>query len=318
MTVGAKHTLELMFNRTVSNRRSARSTLIHGGPGPIRSGPSSTRRPWPIPTRTRAINSAALHHERCRDRGVSAVPGDTWPMCALSHGQLCLDDQVDLDTLTAELLAGCDHQTVEPTASCSGCGRRSPRPDGQPWPESENQYGSRSACFLIPSAAGCLTRLTDHRDRRQGGGAGGAVMPDPQAGAPAAARASECAQAGERRQRSDLRPVRDHGGTPCCACYKPTSTLPTPRWPPRSNAPSFPASEWPSGWRSGSAGCSPAWGCWSRALAQRRDRRLSQLRGCCQGADTAVVVLSNTARSVGRLRLRLLKALASGAGQGGG
>jgi hypothetical protein len=31
-----------------------------------------------------------------------------------------------------------------------------------------------------------------------------------------------------------------------------------------------------------------------------------------------VVVLSNTARSVGRLRLRLLKALASGAGQGGG
>jgi hypothetical protein len=36
------------------------------------------------------------------------VPGDTWPMCALSHGQLCLHDQVDLDTLTAELLAGCD------------------------------------------------------------------------------------------------------------------------------------------------------------------------------------------------------------------
>jgi hypothetical protein len=42
------------------------------------------------------------------------VPGDTWPMCALSHGQLCLHDHVDLDTLTAELLAGCDHQTVEP------------------------------------------------------------------------------------------------------------------------------------------------------------------------------------------------------------
>jgi CubicO group peptidase (beta-lactamase class C family) len=61
----------------------------------------------------------------------------------------------------------------------------------------------------------------------------------------------------------------------CCAFCGPTSTLPTPRWPPRSNAPSFPASEWPSGWRSGSAGCSPArLGCWSRALAQRRDRRL--------------------------------------------
>ena len=116
---------------------------------------------------------------------------------------------------------------------------------------------SRSACFLIPSAAGCLTRLTDHRDRRQGGGAGGAAMP-PQVGAPAAARASECAQAGERRQRSDLRPVRDHGGIPCCACYGPTSTLPIPRWPPRSNAPSFPGSGRPNGWRSGSAGCSPA------------------------------------------------------------
>jgi D-alanyl-D-alanine-carboxypeptidase/D-alanyl-D-alanine-endopeptidase len=35
-------------------------------------------------------------------------------------------------------------------------------------------------------------------------------------------------------------------------------------------------------------------------------------------ADTAVVVLSNTARSVGRLGLRLLKVLASGAGQGVG
>jgi hypothetical protein len=245
-----------MFNRTVSNRRSARSTLIHGGPGPIRSGPSSTRRPWHIPTRTRAINSAALHHERCTDRGVSAVPGDTWPMCALSHGQLCLHDQVDLDTLTAELLAGCDHQTVEPTASCSGCGRRSPGPDGQPWPESENRYG-RSACFLIPSAAGCLTRLTDHRDRRQGGGAGVAAMPAPQAGAPAAARASECAQAGERRQRSDLR-----------ACSG-------PRWHPmlcllqanldrahtagsQIQRPQLPGLRVASGCRSGSAGCSPA------------------------------------------------------------
>jgi D-alanyl-D-alanine-carboxypeptidase/D-alanyl-D-alanine-endopeptidase len=34
----------------------------------------------------------------------------------------------------------------------------------------------------------------------------------------------------------------------------------------------------------------------------------------CQGADTAVVVLSNTARSVDRLGLRLLKALSSEAG----
>jgi hypothetical protein len=63
------------------------------------------------------------------------VPGDTWPMCALSHGQLCLHDQVDLDTLTAELLAGCDHQTVEPTASCSDCGRRSPARTGSLGPK---------------------------------------------------------------------------------------------------------------------------------------------------------------------------------------
>ena len=136
---------------------------------PIRSGPSSTRRPWHIPTRTRAINSAALHHERCTDRGVSAVPSDTWPMCALSRSQLCLHDQVDLDTLTAELLAGCDHQTVEPTASCSGCGRRSPPPGRAALARKREPVWSRSACFLIPSAAGCLTRLTDHRDRRQGG-----------------------------------------------------------------------------------------------------------------------------------------------------
>jgi hypothetical protein len=40
----------------------------------------------------------------------------------------------------------------------------------------------------------------------------------------------------------------------------------------------------------------------------------SQLRGCCQGADTAVVVLSNTARSVGRLGQRLVKALSEDAG----
>jgi hypothetical protein len=59
-------------------------------------------------------------------------------------------------------------------------------------------------------------------------------------------------------------------------------------------------------------------GCRSRALAQRRDWRLSQLRGFVREADTAVVVLSNTARSVDRLGLRLLKVLASGAGQGVG
>jgi CubicO group peptidase (beta-lactamase class C family) len=29
----------------------------------------------------------------------------------------------------------------------------------------------------------------------------------------------------------------------------------------------------------------PAWGCWSGAVAQRRDRRLSQLRGLCQGGQ---------------------------------
>jgi hypothetical protein len=41
------------------------------------------------------------------------VPGDTWPTCSLSPDQLCLHDQVDLDTLTAELLAVV-HQTVDP------------------------------------------------------------------------------------------------------------------------------------------------------------------------------------------------------------
>src|SRR5215207_898367 len=132
--------------RTYVQPKSIEQTFGQVNPNPWRPGTypirsHSTSRPWHIPTRTRAINSAALHHERCTDRGVSAVPGDTWPMCALSRGQLCLHDQVDLDTLTAELLAGCDHQTVEPTASCSGCGRQSPRPDGQPWPESENRYG---------------------------------------------------------------------------------------------------------------------------------------------------------------------------------
>jgi hypothetical protein len=152
------------------------------GRGSTRSGPSSTRRPWHIPTRTRAISSAALHHERCRDRGVSAVPGDTWPMCSLSPGQLCLHDQVDPDTLTAELLAVV-HQTVEPPASYSGCGRRSPARTGSLGPTARTgMVALRSACFLTPSAAGCLTRLTDHRDRRQGGGAAGAAMPAAQVG----------------------------------------------------------------------------------------------------------------------------------------
>jgi hypothetical protein len=127
---------------------------IHGGPGPTRSGPSSTRRPWHIPTRTRAISSAALHHERSTDRGVSAAPGDTWPMCYLSPGQLCLHDQVDLDTLTAELLAVV-HQTVEPTASCSGCGRRSPRRTGNLGPTARTgMVALRSACFLTPFGRG--------------------------------------------------------------------------------------------------------------------------------------------------------------------
>jgi hypothetical protein len=124
------------------------------GTYPIRSGPSSTRRPWHIPTRTRAINSAALHHERCTDRGGSAVPGDTWPMCALSRGQLCLHDQVDLDTLTAELLAVV-HQTVEPTASCSGCGRRSPARTGNLGPTARTgMVALRLACFLTPFGRG--------------------------------------------------------------------------------------------------------------------------------------------------------------------
>jgi hypothetical protein len=49
-------------------------------------------------------------------------------------------------------------------------------------------------------------------------------------------------------------------------------------------------------------------------VAQRRDQRVPQLRRLHPGTHTAVVVLSNTARSVDRLGLRLLKALASAAG----
>jgi hypothetical protein len=117
-------------------------------PGPTRSGPSSTRGPWHIPTRTRAISLAALHHERCTDRGVSAVLGDTWPTCSLSRGQRCLRDQVDLDTLTAKLLTVV-HQTVEPTASCSGCGACRPAWTGQPWPTARTgMVALRSACLL--------------------------------------------------------------------------------------------------------------------------------------------------------------------------
>ena len=119
---------------------------------------------------------------------------------------------------------------------------------------------------------------------------------------------------GKRRQRSDLRPVRDHGGIPCCASLANLD----PPYPAGLPGPTHPASPAPVGQTGGGrarlAARPPAWGCWSRALAQRRDQQRSQLRGCCQGADTAVVVLSNTARSVGQLSLRLLKALSEDAG----
>jgi hypothetical protein len=49
-------------------------------------------------------------------------------------------------------------------------------------------------------------------------------------------------------------------------------------------------------------------------VAQRRDQRLPQLRAAVPGAGTAVVVLSNTARSVDRLGLRLVKALSTSTG----
>jgi hypothetical protein len=174
---GAEQRLELVFDRSVSNTCSTGSTLIHGGPGPTRSGRSSTPRPWHIPTRTGAISSAALHHERCTDRGRSAVPGDTWPTCPLSRDQPCLHDQVDLDTLTAELLAVI-HQTVEPRRLALAAAAGRPARTGSLGPTARTgMVALRSACFLTPSAAGCLTRLTDHRDRRQGGGVGGAAMP---------------------------------------------------------------------------------------------------------------------------------------------
>jgi hypothetical protein len=48
-------------------------------------------------------------------------------------------------------------------------------------------------------------------------------------------------------------------------------------------------------------------------VAQRRDQRLSQLRGAARATGTAAVVLSNTARSADRLGLRL-KALPGSAG----
>jgi hypothetical protein len=196
MTVGAKYTLEPMFNRTVSNRRSARSTLIHGGPGPIRSGPSSTRRPWHTPDPNESDQLGCSAHERCRDRGVSAVPGDTWPMCALSRGQLCLRDQVDLDALTAELLAGCDHQTMKPTPS--------------------------------------------------------------QAGGPAAALASECAQSGERRQRSDLRACSGPRWHPMlCLLRANTDPAHTPL-ASQIQRTQLPGLRVAKRCRSDSAGCSPA------------------------------------------------------------
>jgi hypothetical protein len=48
-------------------------------------------------------------------------------------------------------------------------------------------------------------------------------------------------------------------------------------------------------------------------VAQRRDQRRS-FAAVARQTGSAVVVLSNTARSVDRLGLRLLEALASGAG----
>jgi CubicO group peptidase (beta-lactamase class C family) len=101
----------------------------------------------------------------------------------------------------------------------------------------------------------------------------------------------------------------------CCACCGLTSTLPRPPWRPRSSAPASPAAGGKAHrGRARLADRAPASGCRPRAVAQRRDQRLSQLVGAAREAGTAVVVLSNTARSVDRLGLRLLKALASAAG----
>ena len=239
------------------------------------------------------------------------MPGDTWPMCALSRGQLCLHDQDDLDTPTAELLAVV-HQAAEPAASCSGCGRRSPRPDRQPWPG--NRHGWRPACSLTPSTAGCLTRHTNHRDRRQGGGAGVAAMPGPSSRS--AGRRTILGAAHkprERRQRSDLRACSGPRRPPHnCAFYGPTSTLPTARLPLRSSAPQLPGLrvakrvEVGLGWLlarpPGAAG--PV--LWHNGGTGGFRSFLAFVRE----AHTAVVVLSNTARSVDRLGLRLLKALA--------
>jgi CubicO group peptidase (beta-lactamase class C family) len=98
-------------------------------------------------------------------------------------------------------------------------------------------------------------------------------------------------------------------------CYGPTSTLPTPRWPPD---PTHPASRPPSGQRvevglgwllarpPGAAG--PV--LWHNGGTSGFRSFVAVVRE----ADTAVVVLSNTARSVGRLGQRLLKALSEDAG----
>jgi hypothetical protein len=141
-----------------------------------------------------------------------------------------------------------------------------------------------------------------------------AAMP-PQAGAPAAALASECAQAGERRQRSDLRPVRDHGGTPCCAATGQPRPCPHPAGPQiqRTQLPRLRSAkrvEVGLGWLlarpPGAAG--PV--LWHNGGTSGFRSFVAVVRE----ADTAVVVLSNTARSVGRLGQRLLKALSEDAG----
>jgi hypothetical protein len=89
----------------------------------------------------------------------------------------------------------------------------------------------------------------------------------------------------------------------------------TARWPSRSSAHSSPGSRRPNGWGRARLAAHPsAWDCRPPVVAQRRDQRLSQLVGIARESGTAVVALSNTARSVDRLGLRILKALPSAAG----
>jgi CubicO group peptidase (beta-lactamase class C family) len=137
-------------------------------------------------------------------------------------------------------------------------------------------------------------------------------MPAPQAGAPATARASECAQAGERRQRSDLRACSGPRWHPMLCLLQANLDPAHTRWLPD---PTHPASRPPSGQagvgRARLAARPPAWGCWSRAWHNGGTGGFRSFVAFVREADTAVVVLSNTARSVGRLGL----APAQGAGQ---